>query len=103
MRYIVYPLLIIFLLSGFTSCDIKDSTNTTATQVTATEAKVSTDNTTTQDTSNSQGGSISAKIVEEVDDIVTNNTEGISTWMFIVGALIFGMIIPQPKFIKILW
>lgn len=37
---------------------------------------------------------------ERIEKITTVNEDGIPTHWFIVGALIFGMIIPQPRFIR---
>ena len=49
----------------------------------------------TQDKAN--GAKVNASAV---DEIVTNNTDGIPVYWFIVGALVFGMIIPQPRFVR---
>lgn len=37
---------------------------------------------------------------EQIESITTVNEDGIPTHWFIIGALIFGMIIPQPRFIR---
>lgn len=70
-------------------------TDKTTTEVVAEQAVVETNTIQTQD--KSDGAKVTADKVEEV---VTNNVTGISPYWFIVGALIFGMIIPQPKFLR---
>ena len=48
---------------------------------------------------------------DNIEEIVTNNEtinetineDGIPTHWFIISALVFGMIIPQPKFMKIIF
>lgn len=50
----------------------------------------------TQDETAAQGASVDGN----VESVVTENIEGIPTHWFIIGALVFGMIIPQPKFIR---
>ena len=37
---------------------------------------------------------------ENIEEITTINEDGIPTHWFIIGALVFGMIIPQPRFIR---
>ena len=40
---------------------------------------------------------------EKIGEVVTINEDGIPTHWFIISALVFGMIIPQPKFMKIIF
>jgi hypothetical protein len=65
--------------------------------LTETTTFTSTDSVQTQD--QSTGSTIAAKAVD-VDEVITNNVQGIPMYWFIIGALIFGMIIPQPRFIR---
>ena len=39
----------------------------------------------------------------QVDEIVTNNTEGIPVYWFLIGGLIMGIVIPQPYWMKMIW
>ncbi len=51
-----------------------------------------------------QDKSAGAKVqASEVEDIVTNNTEGIPIYWFLVGTFALGAIIPQPKWMRIIW
>lgn len=65
--------------------------------LTETNTITSTDSVQTQD--QSTGSTIDAKAVD-VDEVITNNIEGIPMYWFIIGALVFGMLIPQPRFIR---
>jgi len=47
-----------------------------------------------------QAESGSSAQAESIENVTTNNEAGIPTHWFILGALIFGMIIPQPRFIR---
>ena len=47
-----------------------------------------------------QGAKVQAGDVEE---IVTNNTDGIPIYWFLLGTFVLGAIIPQPKWMKIIW
>jgi len=38
-----------------------------------------------------------------VEDVITNNTDGIPVYWFMIGALVAGIIIPQPKWMRVLW
>ena len=42
----------------------------------------------------------STAAAEQIENVTTNNEAGIPTHWFIIGALVFGMIIPQPKLIR---
>jgi len=44
-----------------------------------------------------------SKIYGGVDDAVTNNLTGISPLWFMAGCFVFGMLIPQPRFIRLLF
>jgi len=49
----------------------------------------------------STSSSMQAETVESMENTTVNSIEnGIPTHWFIVGALVFGMIIPQPRFIR---
>lgn len=49
----------------------------------------------------STSSSMQAEAVESMENTTVNTVEhGIPTHWFIVGALVFGMIIPQPRFIR---
>ena len=37
---------------------------------------------------------------DAVDDIVTNYTDGIPIYWFLIGCLVLGMIIPQPRLVR---
>lgn len=65
--------------------------------LTETNTITSTETVTAQE--QSTGSAIKAKAVT-VDEVTTNNVQGIPMYWFIIGALIFGMIIPQPRFIR---
>ena len=65
--------------------------------LTETNTITSTDSVQTHD--QSTGSTIAAKAVD-VDEVITNNVQGVPMYWFIIGALIFGMIIPQPRFIR---
>lgn len=58
-----------------------------------------------QATVNQQQDSASgAKVqAERIDDINTKNIEGVHIAWFIGGALLFGMVIPQPRIVRLLW
>jgi hypothetical protein len=47
-----------------------------------------------------QGAKVAASTV---DDIVTNNTDGVPIYWFLVATFALGAIIPQPKWMAILW
>ena len=55
-------------------------------------------------TNQTQDKASGAKVdAQEVEEIVTNNNEGIPVHWFLIGGLVMGMIIPQPRFIKLFW
>lgn len=91
-------LLILILLSvvGCGSKQVQESTSETVTEVVAEQATVSTVTETTQDAVQSAG----ANVRGEVENVTTVNEDGIPVHWFIIGALVFGMIIPQPRVIR---
>jgi uncharacterized protein YceK len=92
-KQILIGFMLIFVLAGCGTLQSQDST--TKTDVTATTAIVATE--TVQSEDKSDGAKVTA---ERVEQVVTENNSGISPYWFILGALIFGMVIPQPKFIR---
>jgi len=67
-----------------------------------TEAQNSTitqQSTSTQDAYQVQGASVTG----EVQEVNTNNSTGMTEYWFIIGALVFGLIMPQPTFIRALF
>ncbi len=40
------------------------------------------------------------EIKGDVEKIETNTSNGIPSWMFIIGGLLFGFLIPQPLFVR---
>lgn len=65
--------------------------------VTAEEgSSVTTDNQTRQIANQVQGSTVEGA----VDKVINTTNTGISTVWFIIGALLFGMIIPRPFFIR---
>jgi hypothetical protein len=40
---------------------------------------------------------------EAVGDVTTKNVDGIPVWWFMVGCLVFGAIVPQPRFLRWIW
>lgn len=89
-------LLLLLSLSACGTKQLQESKTETVTEVVAEQAIVSTVSDTSQDAVQSAG----ANVKGAVDTVVTENVTGISTYWFIIGALIFGMIIPQPRFIR---
>lgn len=47
-----------------------------------------------------QAESGSSAQAENIENVTTVNEAGIPTHWFIIGALVFGMIIPQPRIIR---
>lgn len=90
---ILLMLILIFIVTACGTAQIQDST--TKTEVVAEVATVTTETVQTED--KSDGAKVTAEVVENV---VTENNSGISPYWFIIGALVFGMLIPQPRFIK---
>ena len=89
MRYIVFSLLVVLAACGSPQ---KQETNQT---VQAQEATVES----SQDAVQAQGASVKGA----VESVHTENVTGISPYWFMAGALLFGIIIPQPRFIKLLF
>lgn len=84
------------------SCGLLSSqgSDTTQTQeVVADNATVTSTSESRQVSSQSKGASVEGT----VEDVITNNNQGISPMWFMIGALVLGMVIPQPKFLKIFW
>jgi hypothetical protein len=88
--------LLLALPSGCVSRQIQESKTETVTEVVAEQATVSTVTESTQDAVQSDG----ANVRGEVENVTTVNEDGIPVHWFIIGALIFGIIIPQPRVIK---
>lgn len=40
---------------------------------------------------------------ESTGDISTSNVDGIPVWWFMIGCLVAGMIVPQPRFLRLIW
>jgi hypothetical protein len=47
-----------------------------------------------------QGAKVQAS---QVEDITTNNTDGIPVYWFLIGGVIMGILIPQPRWMKVIW
>lgn len=47
-----------------------------------------------------QATNASAGQADLIESITTENTDGIPVHWFVIGALVFGMIIPQPRLIR---
>jgi hypothetical protein len=39
--------------------------------------------------------------VHDAEEVTTNNNSGIQPWMFVLGGLVFGFCVPQPRFIRV--
>lgn len=94
MKYLL--MLVFIVLIGCGARQTQDSTQDTSQEVVAEQATVTTSTQSTQDAIQASGASVRG----EVDTVITDNTQGIPTYWFIIGSLIFGMIIPQPRFIR---
>ena len=91
-------IVLILSLTGCGAFSSLSSTQETTTEVQAQTASVSTSTKSEQDAVT--GGN---KVLGDVDAVNTSNITGISPLWFMIGALVLGMVIPQPKFIKIFW
>ena len=89
MRYVVFSL--ILLLTACGSTQKQETTQTVHAQQAVLESS--------QDAVQSQGANVKGK----VENVVTENTTGVPVYWFIIGALIFGMVIPQPSFMKLIF
>ena len=89
MRYVVFSILMMI-----TACGSKQTQDTTQT-VQAQEATLQS----SQDAVQASGASVRGS----VESVHTENVTGISPYWFMAGALLFGVIIPQPRFIKLLF
>ena len=86
MRYVVFSILI-----GITACvphQTQDTTQTVHAQQAVLESS--------QDAVQSRG----ANVKGAVENVLTENVTGVSIQWFILGALIFGLIIPQPTILR---
>jgi hypothetical protein len=89
---ILFKLVIFTLL--LTACGTRQIQESEQT-VTAHEAVVKS----SQDAIQAKG----ANVQGNAESVYTENVTGISPYWFIVGALAFGIILPRPKFIKLLF
>ena len=99
LKTIIVITLIILSLSSCGLLSSQGSDQVQSQAVTGDNVSQSTSATSRQESNQSQK-STSTGDISKVDSILTENNDGISTWMFILGALIFGLIIPQPFFVK---
>jgi len=88
----LFKLIVLTLL--LTACGSKQLQETTQ-EVNAQEATVQS----SQDAVQAQG----ANVKGAVESVHTENVTGISPYWFIIGALAFGLMLPRPKFIKLLF
>ena len=87
-------LVLVLMFMGLTACGSwqkQDTTQTVHAQTATLESS--------QDAVQSQG----ANVKGAVESVVTENTTGVPVHWFIIGALIFGMVIPQPSFMKLIF
>ena len=84
----MYKLLLVLLLTACVPHQTQDTTQTVDAQYATLESS--------QDAVQSKG----ANVKGAVENVVTENVTGVPVQWFIIGALIFGMIIPQPRFMK---
>ena len=89
MRYVIFSILMMITACG--SKQTQDTTQTVHAQQAVLESS--------QDAVQAQG----ANVKGSVETVHTENVEGISPYWFILGALAFGIIIPRPNFIKVLF
>ena len=87
----MYRLLLVLLLTACVPHQTQDTTQTVQAQQATVESS--------QDAVQSQG----ANVKGGAENVLTENVTGVPVHWFIIGALIFGMIIPQPKFMKIIF
>ncbi len=80
----------ILLISLMCSCAATSSLDQTV--ETGDNASVSQDATQATASSNAKA--------EAIENVITENTDGIPVHYFVIAALVFGMIIPQPRFIR---
>lgn len=81
-------LLLVLLLTACGSSQKQETTQTVHAQQATLESS--------QDAVQSRG----ANVKGAVENVVTENVTGVSIQWFILGALIFGLIIPQPTFLR---
>lgn len=84
-------LLLAILFAGCGSKQTQDTTQTVHAQEATLEAS--------QEAVQASG----ANVRENTGTVHTENVTGISPYWFVVGALAFGIILPRPKFIKLLF
>lgn len=94
MRVLLF--IAIVLLFGCGTKQVQETSSETVTEVVAEHATVSTVTESTQDAVQSAG----ANVKGSVESVTTVNEDGIPVHWFIIGALVFGMIIPQPRLIR---
>lgn len=72
--------------------DVQEQSNTN-TAVTTNESS--------QEAQTATGAAVKSDMIDSVtSSVLTETNNGIPIWWFIVGSLIFGMILPQPRFIR---
>ena len=81
-------LLLVLLLAACVPHQTQDTTQTVHAQQAVLESS--------QDAVQSKG----ANVKGAVENVLTENVTGVPVQWFIIGALIFGMIIPQPTFLR---
>ena len=86
MHYVVFSLLILLAACG--SPQKQETIQTVEAQQATLESS--------QDAVQSKG----ANVKGGAENVITENTTGVPVHWFIIGALIFGMIIPQPAFLR---
>ena len=84
----MYKLLLVLLLTACVPHQTQDTTQTVHAQQAVLESS--------QDAVQSKG----ANVKGAVENVVTENVTGVSIQWFILGALIFGLIIPQPTILR---
>jgi hypothetical protein len=108
MKYFLVLILVLFVgcsglpgASGEQELAITPEVTVTTAPIAATDSDVKitteTETVTIQEQDISSGAKVKADIVES---ITTENYAGIPVWWFMVGCLIFGLIMPQPFFIR---
>jgi thiol:disulfide interchange protein len=116
MNWLHSGLVLVIFLAGCAGTPLTSSTQTQeTTQEQDTALRVSTrdvqeqTNTNTAVTSNASsqeaqtatGAAVKSERVETVNsEVLTTTNNGIPIWWFILGSLILGMILPQPRFIR---
>jgi len=85
---IAYSVVLAILLTACVPHQTQDTTQTVHAQQAVLESS--------QDAVQSRG----ANVKGAVENVLTENVTGVPVQWFIIGALIFGMVIPRPRFMK---